>query len=486
MSDHLLENIRQAETFSKKLDPILEIKELWGKASLEHVLNFSESLAESPAFINNPNQAKKLLEFPFQEIGISMEKALEIITSQLDEQGLKASGGRHLGYVPGGGVYPSGLGDLIAAVCNYYAGVFYVSPGAVRMENMIIRWVAEMIGYDPGTCQGNISSGGSYSSLIAMHAAREALGIRARDVEKAVIYLTKQTHHALTKSLRVIGMGDAIYKIVPMDKQFRMDAQVLEQMIENDIAAGFRPAILIGSAGTTDVGAIDPLEQLADISGKYGLWFHVDAAYGGFFMLVDEMKKAFSGIERSDSMVIDPHKGLFMPWGTGMVLLKDGKKLLQAFHSYASYLQDLIEDEQEYSPADLSPELTKHFRGLRIWLPLQLFGVKSFRMALREKRLLAEYVYQKLKDMAGFEVGEPPQLTVVTFRYTDCQEDVNHFNEKLIKAIQQDGRIFLSSTLLEGKFYLRFTVLHFRTHLREVNTCFEVIEEQVKKLQGFS
>lgn len=482
MSEHLLEKILQAEKISKELDPILETKELWGKASLEHVLNFSEGLADSPVFNHNPDRAKKLLEYPFQEKGISIEKALGIITSELDEQGLKASGGGHLGYVPGGGVYPSGLGDLISAVCNYFAGVFYVSPGAVRMENMIIRWVADMIGYDPIACEGNISSGGSYSSLIAMHAARESLGIRARDIEKCVIYLTQQTHHALTKALRVIGMHEAIYRIVPMDKGFRMDHQALAELVKEDIALGLCPSIVIGSAGTTDVGAIDPLHKLADVAENHGLWFHVDAAYGGFFMLLEEMKNAFVGIERSDSMVIDPHKGLFMPWGTGMVLLKNGKKLLNAFNSQASYLQDLIEDDQEYSPADLSPELTKHFRGLRVWLPLQLFGINSFRTALKEKLLLTEYVYQKLQHMPGFEVGEPPQLTVVIFRYTACPGDLNIFNEKLIKAIQEDGRIFLSSTMLEGKFYIRFTVLHFRTHLREVNVCFQIIAEQIKKL----
>lgn len=483
MSQSLLEKIQAAEKVSRQLDPGLETQEDWGKAALDHVVDFLKRLPESPAFTHDPDLAKKLLDHPFQDSSISIEKALELVKSELDEQGLKASGGGHLAYVPGGGVYPSGLGDLIAAVCNYYAGVFYVSPGAVRMENMILRWVGEMIGYDSKVCQGNISSGGSYSSLIAMHAAREFLNIRSREVEKSVIYLTQQTHHALTKSLRVIGMREAIYREIAMDENHCMDTEALTQQIEEDLAAGLRPAILIGSAGTTDVGAIDPLDKLADAAEKYGLWFHVDAAYGGFFMLLDEMKKSFSGIERSDSMVIDPHKGLFMPWGTGIVLLREGKKLLQAFNSHASYLQDLVEDEQEYSPADLSPELTKHFRGLRVWLPLQLFGVNSFRIALKEKLLLTEYVYQKLQQIPGIEVGSKPQLTVTVFRYTDWNGDVNVFNEKLIKAIQQDGRIFISSTMLYGKFYIRFTVLHFRTHLQEVNLCLDIIQEKVQLIK---
>lgn len=483
MSLSLLAKIEQAEKISKQLDPGREIQEIWGQKSLAHVLQFLETLPKSLVFEHDPDLARTLLKHPFQEEGISIEKALDLVKSQLDQQGLKASSGRHLAYVPGGGIFPAGLGDLIAAVCNYYSGVFYVSPGSVRMENMIIRWVAEMIGYDSNLCQGNISSGGSYSSLIAMHAAREALGIKARDLETSVVYLTTQTHHALTKSLRVIGLREAIYRSVPMDEAYRMDASALAQIIEADIAAGLKPAILIGSAGTTDVGAIDPLSDLADLAEKYKLWFHVDAAYGGFFMLMEEMKPAFSGIERSNSMVIDPHKGLFMPWGTGMVLLREGKKLIQAFNSEAAYLQDLIEDEQEYSPADLSPELTKHFRGLRVWLPLQLFGVNSFRVALEEKRLLTEYVYQKLQDLAGFEVANTPQLTVIIFRYVDCEDDVNDFNEQLIKSIQAEGRVFLSSTFLSGTFYIRFAILHFRTHLHEVDMCLEILQEHVVKLK---
>jgi len=317
-----------------------------------------------------------------------------------------------------------------------------------------------------------------------MHAAREALEIRARDVEKSVIYISDQTHHSLTKSLRVIGMREAIFRRVPMDGSYRIDPEKLIHLIEQDLTSGLRPAILVGSAGTTDVGAIDPLDRLADIAEKYGLWFHVDAAYGGFFMLLDQMKKAFKGIERSDSLIIDPHKGLFIPWGSGIVLLKNGKKLVQAFSSHADYLQDLIEDEQEYSPADLSPELTKHFRGLRVWLPLQLFGISKFRAALEEKILLIEYAYQKLAEMPGFEIGLKPQLTVIIFRYIATKENLNAFNERLIKAVQEDGRIFLSSTKVDGKFYLRFTVLHFRTHLKEVELCLDILQEMVKKIKA--
>ena len=162
-----------------------------------------------------------------------------------------------------------------------------------------------------------------------------------------------------------LAMGNAHLKEVPLDNRSCMQSQALKEMIERDMAAGLKPFLIIASAGTTDVGAIDPLDHLADIAEEYDLWFHIDAAYGGFFMLCEELKQLFKGIDRSHSMVIDPHKGLFLPYGIGIVIVSDGEKLM-ASHSYqANYLQDAVDAQAEISPADLSPELTKHFRGLK-------------------------------------------------------------------------------------------------------------------------
>lgn len=482
MSVDLLRQIAHYEKISRQLDPDHEQRSAWGQAGLEHVLMFLQNIKGRKMFWLGPDQAKKVLDYTPPDKGIELEEVLQLIHEELDEKGLKASSGGHMAYIPGGGLFPSGLADLIAAICNYYSGAFYVAPGAVRIENILIRWVGEMIGYDPKICQGNLSSGGSYAGLIAMHTAREHLKISSRDIPQTVIYLSQQTHHALEKALKVIGMKEAIYRKVPMDEDFRMIPGELEALIQEDLAKGLKPAILIGSMGTTDVGAVDPLDKLADISEKYGLWFHADAAYGGFFMLLEEFKQKYPGLSRTDSMVIDPHKGLFMPWGTGMVVVRDGKKLLNTFASDAAYLQDLIEDDIEYSPSDLSPELTRHFRGLRVWLPLQLFGVDSFKAALREKLLLTQYAFHRFQQMEGIELPLQPQLTVILFRSLAPVEDTNAFNQKLIKAILEDGRVFISSTKIDGKIYLRLTILHFRTHLEEVKLFFDILETQRQSL----
>ena len=260
-----------------------------------------------------------------------------------------------------------------------------------------------------------------------------------------------------------------------------MRADALETQIEEDKKNRLNPFLLIASAGTTDTGSIDPLDRLAVLSRKHKLWYHIDAAYGGFFVLTKDGKRRLSGIEKSDSVAIDPHKGLFLPYGIGMILVKNQKQL-NATHFYqANYMQDTLSATEEPSPADLSPELTKHFRGLRMWLPLKLHGVKPFIYCLEEKLLLTRYFYQEIKKL-GFETGPEPELSVVTYRYIPSRGDANSFNKKLIEAVQRDGRVFISSTLLHGDFTLRFACLSFRTHLTTVDLLLKVIQKEVKRL----
>ena len=198
-----------------------------------------------------------------------------------------------------------------------------------------------------------------------------------------------------------------------------------------------------------------------------------------FFRLVPDLKTKFAGIEAADSITLDPHKTLFLPFGSGAILVKDKNLLLQAFHYFADYMQDTLGADEETSPADVSPELTKHARGMRLWLPLKLFGLKPFRAALEEKLYLARYFYETIKEIPGFEVGPEPELSVAMFRYLPKAGDANAFNKKLIQAIQQDGRIFLSSTTIDGIFWIRVAVVVFRTHLAQVDLLLEIIQEKV-------
>jgi aromatic-L-amino-acid/L-tryptophan decarboxylase len=398
---------------------------------------------------------------------------LELLKTQVDRSGINPASGGHLGYVPGGGVFPTALGDYLAAITNRYSGIFFANPGAVRIENQLIRWMCRMIGYPEGSL-GNLASGGSIANLIAIVTARDAKGIKAREVERSVIYLTQQVHHCVQKAVRIAGLGEAIIRYIPMDGQYRMDAASLRQQIERDIAGDLKPFLVVASAGTTDTGAIDPLDEVASIAEQFDLWYHIDAAYGGFFMLVDELKERFRGIERSDSLAIDPHKGLFLSYGLGAVLIKDVKAQFQSHYYKANYMQDAAGEGEELSPADLSPELTKHFRGLRMWMALHLLGLQPFRAALMEKVALCRYFYEKIRKM-GFETGPYPELSIMIYRYVPPKGDANEFNERLVRYVQEDGRVFISSTTIDGVYWIRLAVLSFRTHRREVDLCLEVL-----------
>jgi len=328
-----------------------------------------------------------------------------------------------------------------------------------------------------------LTSGGSIANLMAITTARDYMKIKARVIEKSVIYLTHQAHHSVQKAIRIAGLGEAKLSYIPVDARFRMDVSALEKAVERDVEHGLNPFLLIAYAGTTDTGAIDPMDKIATVAKRFKLWYHVDAAYGGFFILADEVKDAFKGIEKADSITIDPHKGLFLAYGTGAVLIKNVEALQKTNNYEANYMQDVIAEANEPSPANLSPELTKHFRGMRMWLPLQLFGLKPFKAAISEKLWLCRYFYEEVQKM-GFEVGPEPELSVAIYRYLPKKGDANSFNAKIVEMVREDGRVFLSSTTIDGVFWIRIAILCFRSHLSTIDLCLEILKEKVGILEN--
>lgn len=445
---------------------------------------FLEDLPHRRSFVATEDQGKGILDSPLSEEPIDADRVLDLLENHVDRPGVNLGTPGYLAFIPASGLYTSALADYLSAVTSRYAGVFFASPGAVRMERMLLRWMAEFVGY-PETAGGDLTSGGSIANLVGVVTARDAHDLRAKDFSKSVVYLSQQTHHSVEKALRIAGLGDCIKRDVPLDQNFRMRADTLEQTIRSDRKANLNPWLLVAAAGTTDTGAVDPLPALAGIAEANGLWFHVDGAYGAMFALCEPGREALKGIELSDSLILDPHKGLFVPLGVGAVLVKD-KQAMQKAHSYhASYMQDqdVLAAPDEYSPADLSPELTRPFRGLRLWLALKLAGVAPFRAALEEKFYLARYFYDKIRRIDGFKVGPPPDLSIVTFRYIPKRGDANDFNRRLVKAVQRDGRVFISSTMIDGEFTVRAAILSLRTHLDTINLALEILQQKVKELE---
>jgi len=461
------------------LEPDANSRRTLGEQALDHALAHWDQVEAAPS--NRPwsEVFSQILEPEFGEQGRDPAAVLDYVATCVDRPGFATTSPRFMAYIPGGGVPYSALGDLLAATSNKYSGFASASPGAVRIENACVAWLASFIGF-PHEAAGTLTSGGSIANLTAVVAAREA-----RDAEGGgAVYVTRFAHYCVDKALHIAGRGRSPKRIIPTGKSYRMSVEALEQALEEDRRNGIRPWIVIASAGTVDTGAIDPLREIAELCRRYRAWFHVDGAYGGLFALCEEGKALLRGIEQADSVALDPHKTLFLPYGTGAVVVRDGKLLQDAFSATGEYIRPLGESEVGPSPADLSPELTRHFRALRLWLPLQMAGIGAFRAAQSEKLALARYFHARLSEIDGFDPGPEPQLSVVAFRYLPKSGDVDEFNERLMHHIQQEGRVMMSGTRIDGSYRLRCAILCFRTHLEHVDDAVDAVLRGVEALGG--
>jgi len=478
--EEIRKELAAIELNAKKLEPTAELLSNWTESTLSFAKEFLKLLPESPVFVKNDESESFFSDEVLPEQGLPIDVLLRNLKKYVIDPGLNPASGGHLGYIPGGGLYSAALGDYLAAVTNKYAGIFFAGSGAVRMENFLLRWMAGLFGY-PENAAGHLSSGGSIANLTAIVTARDAKNIGSRDIPRSAIYHTNQVHHCIDKAIRIAGLAEAPRRIIKMDTHFRMDSDHLRSCIEKDISMGIQPFLIVSSVGSTDTGAIDPLAEIAEIAKNSGAWFHVDAAYGGFFSLLDEFKASFSGIELSDSIVIDPHKGLFLPYGIGAVIVRDGAALHRSHQYQANYMQDALSKNDEWSPAELSPELTKHFRGLRMWISLKLFGLEPFRAALREKILLTRYFYEGIRNWSDFETGPYPDLSVVIYRFRSGIDD-NAKNLKLAERIRNSGKVFISTTSIENTVWLRLAVLSFRTHREAIDILLEELRTKARNL----
>ncbi len=463
------------EKFYRPLEDDAFTRKHWSEEVFAFTETYLQELKSTRAYEKPDADFGVGFGFTMPEKGQTIESALEWIKSKVVLPGIKPASGRHLGYVPGGGVFAAALGDFIADVTNSYAGIYYASPGAVKLENELIRWMIGLAGYPKDAC-GHLASGGSLANLTALVAARDHLNLLDFAPQTVCIYLTNHVHHCVHKAMRICGLGRAVVRIVDMDERFRMNTEHLEQLILEDKANSFVPSIVVGSLGTTDAGAIDPIATISQICKKHALWFHVDGAYGGAFLLLDTLKEQMKGVSESDSFVLDPHKGFFLPYGTGAVIIRHTDSVLKSHYYQASYMQDAYQIPEELSPADISPELTKHFRGLRMWLPFYLYGVGAFRDTLEEKLSLANWFYHEIKALGFITVG-PPDLSILLYRLSD---DIK--NKTILEYIHDHAPVFISSTSIQGQLWLRAAFMSFRTHREQVQELLDSIKIALSNL----
>jgi aromatic-L-amino-acid decarboxylase len=454
--------------------------------TMERVAVHIASLPSQPsADLEGGAEVARSLAEPLPEQGSDLAGALAVLFDRAIPKSLNAAGPGYLAYIPGGGIFEAAIADLIANSANRYTGLWLPAPALVQLETNVIRWLCGIVGYPEGSL-GFLTTGGSLANLSALITARtERL---PKNFLGGTLYVSDQAHHSLAKAARLAGFPADSVRVVETDGSFRMRLDRLEAMIEADRAAGRVPFFVCGSAGTTNTGAVDDLPALADIAARRSLWFHVDAAYGGFFMMTERGKRTLAGIERADSIVLDPHKGLFLPYGTGCLLTKDGGALRRAHSVPAIYLPPSQEDPDRVDFAEISPELTRDYRGLRVWLPLKLHGAAAFRKALDEKLDLAEWAHAQLARIPEVEIVAPPQLSALAFRVMrtgaggdggETFDETNRLNRRILERINGRKRIHLSGTTLDGRFVIRICVLSFRTHADRMEMGLEDIRSAI-------
>jgi aromatic-L-amino-acid decarboxylase len=444
----------------------------------QRIIEHIESLPSQPSSnVEGATEFARSLIEPLPQRGETYEKLLDFLFRDAIPRSFNSAGPGYVAYVPGGGIFHAAIADLIADAVNRYVGVFAAAPALVQLEANVVRWFCEIVGYRKGS-GGVLTTGGSLAMLIAIITARKS--IVGDDFARATLYAGDQIHHAFQKSASLAGFPRANVREIESDESFRVRVDLLEEAIARDRAAGFTPVLIAGSAGTVATGAVDDLRALGRLAQQESMWFHVDGAYGAFFMLTERGRAAMRGIERADSIVLDPHKTLFQPYGTGALLVRDVAQLREAHSMAASYLPQFQDEEEFIDFCELSPELSRDFRGLRIWLPLKLFGVEPFRQQLDEKLDLTRWATEELRKIEGMEIVAEPQLSIVAFRLIrGGLTNLDALNRRLLDRINARKRVMLTGTTLGTMFVLRICVVSFRTHLDRMQMCLEDIRAAV-------
>lgn len=451
--------------------------------AMDRIVRHIASLPEMPAadVEGGAELARSLVE-PLPETGEPYERLLELLFEKAVPKSFNTAGPGYLAYIPGGGLFHSAVADLIAGAVNRYVGVWLAAPGLAQLEANVVRWFCDMIGYPPGA-RGVLTTGGSLANFTALVTARrERL---PKNFLSGTLYVSDQAHHSIQKAALLAGFAPDNVRVIPTDEAFRIRLDLLRREVAEDRKAGFAPFLLTGNAGTTNTGAVDDLSALARLAREEGLWFHVDAAYGGFFVLTRRGRQALAGIGQADSVTLDPHKALFLPYGTGSLLVQDGEALKRAHSVSADYLPAMQDAPDLVDFCEISPELSRGFRGLRVWLPFKLHGIAAFRRELDEKLDLAAWATRELRRIDGIEIVSEPQLSLVVFRLVLPGlegEATNALNRRLLDRINARRRVFLTGTMLGERFVIRICVLSFRTHLDRVREGLEDVRAAVAEV----
>jgi aromatic-L-amino-acid/L-tryptophan decarboxylase len=444
------------------------------------------TLREQPAFRTlDPTSARKLLPVDPPERPSSFETVLQQFRESVVPHHAREPHPRFLGYIPSCPTFPAVMGDWLATGFNFFAGVWPVAAGPNELELTVLEWFRRWMGMPAGT-RGLLTSGGSAATVTAVVAARHAaIADEIEEMSRLTVYCSDQAHSSVMKAAWIAGIARPNVRAVPSDDAFRLRMGALREMVERDRANGLRPFLLCATAGATNTGAVDPLHDLADFAGAEKLWLHTDAAYAGFSVLTDRGRRLLDGLGRADSLTLDPHKWLYVPFECGCLLARDPSALERAFSVHPEYLQDVRVRETEVNFSDYGEQLTRYSRALKVWFSVQFYGTAAIAAAQNRGMTLAELVERIVRESPDMEVLSPAQFGIVCFRVhpvgLDDPEALNGLNERVNAQVNRSGFVLMSSTRLRGALSLRLCIPGHRTTEEDVRAVIELVRETAKK-----
>ncbi|HDR8072463.1 TPA: aminotransferase class V-fold PLP-dependent enzyme [Bacillus cereus] len=382
---------------------------------------------------------------------------------------------RFFGFVPSPSNYISALAEFLTCSVNIHVGYWVASPGAVQIELMTLNWIKDMFKF-PDKAGGKFVSGGSMANLTALAVAKHAL--LQNKLENAVIYYSDQTHISLDRAIKTLGFQPQQVCKIPCNSNFEISTTKLLQQIQKHKSEGKAPFCIIANIGTTNTGAIDPLEEIVKIASQYGMWVHGDGAFCAPAILSQPEK--FKGIEKLDSLTFDPHKWFFQSYDIGCVLIRDNTLLKDSFSVFPEYLKDTEVENNQINFSDYGIELTQRFRALKLWMSMKIFGLNTFRKAINKGIHLTEQTEKMIEKSVDFQLISTG-MGVVTFRFVpqniSSKEEINRINEEITKKLNQSGFALVSTTILGEKKVIRICPLHPATTIEDISNTLEKLKK---------
>lgn len=456
---------------------------------------YSETLRNKKIYNNpSPVDIRKIFDEPLPVEESDPEYLLELIRKDVFRCSNFNPSPNYYGYITGGGNQASIIADLLKSSLNQNNLKWHSAPANSEIEKIVIKWICQFIAY-PDNAGGIMVSGGSVANFLNLAVMRKKVcpadiaGEGLYDSPKMTVYVSEQGHSSIDKAMDMLGLGKKYLRKIAADDDFRINTGLLEEKIMEDAAAGLLPACIIGIAGTTNNGAVDPLEKLGIIARKYNMWYMIDGAYGLPAAGTKTAGPLFRGFEMADSLLINPHKWFYVPFEASCVIVKDKKMLSDTFSLIPDYLGGGQSETDRDDLMNYNLQLTKDFKALKVWMTFKAYGAERLRAAIENDCKLALYAGQIISTSDDFELMAPIPLSIVCFRYTGKngkykgqEEQLDMINEKILEGIEEDGRIFFAGTKIKGKTSLRINLTNHRRKKEDIDFLFSVLREIADKI----